>query len=153
VPASGNKSKKRRLSEYLGERNLTAITEREWHELVGQLAPISESYLHRLLTETGIPVEQPFGGVRQRDFAELEQSLLEMEEAYARASQTSDRARAQQCRNTVIQAKDHARLAARSPKTSPEKKRQKEEMVQWMIVWLENPGIFPAWVKLRKMKM
>jgi hypothetical protein len=34
-----------------------------------------------------------------------------------------------------------------------EKKAQKEEMIQWMLVWLENPGIFPAWVKLRKVKM
>lgn len=101
----------------------------------------------------GIPVEAPFGGVRQKTFDELERSLLELEEAYTRASETGDRARTQQCRNAVIQAKDHARLAARSPKTSPEKKAQKEEMVQWLLVWLENPGIFPAWVKLRKVKM
>ena len=95
----------------------------------------------------------PFGGVRQKTFDELERSLLEMEEAYTRASGSGDRGRAQQCRNAVIQAKDHARLAARSPKASTEKKAQKEEMIQWMLVWLENPGIFPAWVKLRKVKM
>jgi hypothetical protein len=153
VPASANKSKKTRLREYLAERNLTAIAEREWRALATHLAPVSDSYLRRLLADMGIPVEAPFGGVRQKTFDELERSLLELEEAYTRASETGDRARAQQCRNTVIQAKDHARLAARSPKTSPEKKAQKEEMVQWLLVWLENPGIFPAWVKLRKVKM
>ena len=47
----------------------------------------------------------------------------------------------------------HARLAARSAKTSPEKKTIKEEMIQWMLVWLENPGVFPAWIKLRKQKL
>lgn len=114
---------------------------------------MSESYLRRLLADAGIAVEPPFGGVRQKTFDELERSLLELEEAYTRASQTGDRARAQQCRNAVIQAKDHARLAARGSRTPPEKKAQKEEMVQWLLVWLENPGIFPAWVKLRKMKM
>ena len=31
-----------------------------------------------------------------------------------------------------------------------EKRAQKEEMVQWMLVWLENPAIFPQWVKLRR---
>jgi hypothetical protein len=106
-----------------------------------------------LLADTGIPVEPPFGGVRQKTFDELERSLLELEEAYTRASEAGDRARAQQCRNAVIQAKDHARLAARRTQASPEKKHQKEEMIQWMLVWLENPGIFPAWVKLRKLKM
>ena len=153
MPASTNKSTKTRLNQYLAERNLSAVTEREWRELCAHLAPVSESYLRRLLADAGVAVEAPFGGVRQRTFDELERSLLEIEEAYTRATQAGDRARAQLCRNAVIQAKDHARLAARSAKTSPEKKTQKEEMIQWMLVWLENPGIFPAWVKLRKMKM
>jgi len=114
---------------------------------------VSESYLRRLLADAGIPVEPPFGGVRQKTFDELERSLLDLEQVYSSASQAGDRARAQLCRNVVIQAKDHGRLAARGAKTSPEKKAQKEEMIQWMLVWLENPGIFPTWVKLRKMKM
>jgi len=153
VPASGNKSKKARLAELISERKLTAITERDWRELLDGLAPVSESYLRRLLAQTGIPVEQPFGGVRQKTFDELEQSLLEMEAVYTRAKESSDRTRAQLCRNVVIQAKDHARLAARSVKVTPEKKALKEEMVQWLLVWLENPGVFPAWVKLRRLKL
>jgi len=117
------------------------------------LAPVSESYLRHLLVETGIPVEQPFGGVRQKTLDELEQSLLEMEEVYTRAKESGDRTRAQLCRKVVIQAKDHARLASRSAKVTPEKKALKQEMVQWLLVWLENPGVFPAWVKLRKLKL
>ena len=117
------------------------------------LAPISESYLRRLLTEAGVAVEAPFGGVRQKSFEELEQSLIELEAEYARAQSAGDRQRATLCRRAVIQAKDHARLSARSPKTSAEKKAMKEETVEWMLVWLENPGVFPAWVKLRKLKM
>lgn len=117
------------------------------------LAPISESYVRHLLAETGIPVEPPFGGVRQKTFAELEQSLLDLEQAYTHAKDTGDRTRAQLCRNVVIQAKDRARLAAHSPKATPEKQAVKEEMVQWMLVWLDNPGVFPAWVKLRRLKL
>ena len=117
------------------------------------LAPVSESYLRHLLAETGIPVEPPFGGVRQKTFAELEQSLLDFEQVYTHAKETGDRSRAQLCRNVVIQAKDHARLAAHNPKATAEKKAMKEEMIQWMLVWLENPGVFPAWVRLRRPKM
>ncbi len=153
MPATGNKSKKALLAEYLKEKNLGRVTEREWREIVARLAPVSESYLRRLLADTAIPVAQPFAGVRQKTFKELEDSLLAMEEVYSQAKETGDRARAQQCRNAVIQAKDHARFAARSPKASPEKKVQKEEMIQWMLVWLDDPGVFPAWVKLRKKKM
>jgi hypothetical protein len=50
----------------------------------------------------------------------------------------------------VIAAKDRARFLSRSPRTPAKKKAQKEEMVQWMLVWLENPEVFPAWVTARK---
>jgi hypothetical protein len=153
VPAAGNKSKKALLAGYLSEKNLREVTESEWREIAAALAPISENYLRRLLADTAIPVAQPYAGVRQKTFEELERSLLDMEAVYRLAKESGDRARAQQCRNAVIQGKDHARLAARSPKASPEKKAQKEEMIQWMLVWLDDPGVFPAWVKLRKQRM
>lgn len=76
-----------------------------------------------------------------------------MEAAYQSANAAGDRERVTQCRKAVIQAKDHARLAARSPKASSERKVMKEEMAEWMLVWLENPAVFPAWVKIRKVKM
>jgi hypothetical protein len=34
-----------------------------------------------------------------------------------------------------------------------EKRRQKAEMTEWMLVWLENPGIFAAWVTQRKVTL
>lgn len=143
-------SKKQRLIRYLQERNPAVVGEDEWRGLLRDLAPISEGYLRRLLLETGRPFAQPFAGIRQRDFDELEQSLIEMEKVYAEAVAAGDRERARYCRRQVIQAKDHARFAARSPKSDEAKRAQKEEMIQWMLVWLENPGVFPAWVKLRR---
>ena len=122
MPATGNKSKKALLAAYLKDENLSQVTEREWREIVARLAPVSESYLRRLLADTAIPVDQPFAGVRQKTFEELEGSLLAMEEVYTRAKQTGDRARAQQCRNAVIQAKDHARFGgAKSQNIAREK--------------------------------
>ena len=57
---------------------------------------------------------------------------------------------ARECRRVVIQAKDRARLVSRNEKVDPEKRKVKAEMVDWMLVWLENPGIFEAWARLRK---
>jgi hypothetical protein len=153
VPTTGKKSKKALLGEYLREKRLAAVRAHDWKELFQRLEPISESYLRRLLRDTGVPVEAPYGGVSQKTFEELEQSLAEMEQVYSAARDSGDQAQAQYARNAVIEAKEHARFAARHSKTSPEKRAEKEEMIQWMLVWLDNPGVFPAWVKLRKQKM
>ena len=56
-----------------------------WHDLLMRLAPVSESYLRDLLRATGLPFDQPYAGVRQHTFEELEQSLREMQQVYAEA--------------------------------------------------------------------
>jgi hypothetical protein len=148
--AARSSSKKRRLEDYLREQQPAAISEELWRELTALLAPISESYLRDLLHATGIPIAQPMGGVRQGSFEDLEASLLELEKEYAMAVAHNDRTRATACRRVVIQAKDRARLISKSEKVDAEKRGQKAEMTEWMLVWLENPGIFESWVTLRK---
>lgn len=153
MPPNPRSSRKRRLREYLAARNPAIIGEAEWRELLEQLAPVTESYLRRLLRETETPVQQPFAGVRQKSFDELEQSLIEMERIYSEAIQAGDRERARYCRNVVIHARDRARMVARNSNAPPETKARKREMAGWMLVWLENPGVFPIWVRLRKMRL
>ncbi len=106
--------------------------------------------MRELLRNTGLPFAQPYAGIRQKSLAELERTLREMLVVYAEAARAGDRQRARYCRRQVIAAKDRARFIAKSSKTPPEKKAQKDEMVQWMLVWLENPEVFPAWVEIRK---
>ena len=142
-----------RLEEFLREQQPEAISEERWRELATLLAPISETYLRDLLQATGLPIAQPFGGVRQSSFEDLEASLLEMEKEYSKSLANNDRKRATACRRAVIQAKDRARLISRNQKVAAEKRRQKAEMVEWMLVWLENPGIFESWVALRKQSL
>ena len=148
--ASTSKPAKRRLLDYLAERQPAAITEAVWKDLLELLAPVSESYLRELLRASGLPFEQPWAGVRQHTFDELEESLRALDRVYAEAMQAGDRARARYCRRQAIGAKDRARFLATSPRTSPEKKALKTEMAQWILVWLENPEVFPAWVEARK---
>ena len=148
--ASGNKPVRQRLREYLETEHPPAITESVWRDLLQRLAPVSEGYLRDLLRATGLPFEQPFAGIRQHTFDELEQSLRDMLVVYTESLAAGNRERARYCRRQVIGAKDRAKFLARNPGTAPEKKTQKEAMAQWMLVWLENPEVFPAWVDARK---
>jgi hypothetical protein len=147
--AAGNRSIKQQLREYLAARQPPAITEAVWRDLLQFLAPVSESYLRELLRATGLPFDQPYAGIRQHTFEELEESLLGMWRIYAEAMDAGARERARYCRRQVIAAKDRAKFLAASPRTSPERKADKKEMAQWMLVWLENPDVFPAWVEAR----
>jgi len=64
--------------------------------------------------------------------------------------EAGDRRRAESCRRAVLTGKDHARLAARRPGLSQDAKTLKEEMAGWMLLWLENPALFPGWLALRR---
>ena len=137
------KSVKQRLREWLAANEPPAITDDVWRALQAHLAPVSESYLRDLLRATGLPFDQPWAGIRQHTFEELEQSLRDMLEVYRAAVSAADRDRARYCRRQVIAAKDRARFAAAE-------KPEKAEMAEWMLVWLETPEVFPAWVEARK---
>jgi len=146
---SANKSIKRAFREYLEAKRPAAVTGEVWRDLLAALAPVSESYLRELVRNASLPFQQPYAGVRQHTLEELAESLLEMLQVYQEAVATGDRKQARYCRRQVIAAKDRAKFLAQNPKTAPEKKQLKEEMVRWMLVWLENPPVFPAWVEAR----
>lgn len=115
-----------------------------WNRLRAELQPISDSYLRHLFRHNGIPLDPLVEGVRQHDLEELERTLLALCEVYEAAREAGNRETAMQCRRLVIEAKTHARMALRRGVEA------KGEMVEWMLVWLENPGVFPTWVRLRK---
>ncbi len=139
-------TKRSELERWIAGRRPVRIGELEYTEIRAALAPISEGYLRRLLRESGVPLDPMVEGVRQGSYDELQESLLLLLEIY----QNCDAARRGAVRAVVITAKDHARLAARSKSASAEKRAEKEEMVLWLLTWLENPGVFPEWVRLRR---
>ena len=149
MPSTTNRSIKQQLRDYLAANQPAAITEAVWHDLLRNLAPVSESYLRDLLNDTGLPFDPPWSGIRQHTFEELEHSLRAMLRVYSDSLAAGERDRARYCRRQVIAAKDRAKFLAITPRTTPEKRTQKEEMAQWMLVWLENPEVFPAWVAAR----
>ena len=129
------------LARWLEEQRPAQIGEAEFALLRADLAPVSESYLRKLLRECGMPLHPMVEGVRQSTFAELEASLLRLLGEY----QSGDPARRMAVRRLVIIAKEHARLAARNPS----KRSEKEEMILWLTTWLENPPVFREWVNIR----
>lgn len=137
-----SKGKSAKLARWLEKHNPVLIGEAEFALLRAELAPVSESYLRRLLRARGVPLHPIVEGVRQGTFMELEGSLLRLLAEY----ESSDPRRRMAVRRLVITAKEHARLAARNLS----KRVEKEEMILWLTTWLDNPPVFRAWVSLRR---
>ena len=135
-------SKKEALRQWLASEQPPQITEAHFAELGMRLAPVSEGYLRRLLRTCGTPLSPMVEGVVQDSFENLERTLRALSLEYEQA----DRVRGKVIRRLVIQAKDHARWASQR---APEKAVVKNEMVTWLLVWLENPAVFPIWIDLR----
>ena len=101
------------------------------------------------MRESRVPLAPLVEGVRQENFEELERTLLALEAEYSQARASADRERCAVCRRLVIEAKDHARLSLRRA-ADFEKRDAKQEMIEWMLVWLNDPATFPVWAKLRR---
>jgi hypothetical protein len=136
---------KAELAAWIGRERPSEIGEREWKELQRLLAPASETYLRRLLRESGVPLAPIVEGVRQESFQALESSLMKLLHEYT----TGDRARQVAVRRLVIEARAHARWASRRE----DRRVEKQEMMLWMLTWLENPPLFPKWARLRRAAM
>jgi hypothetical protein len=133
--------KRRLLEEYLQQRRPGRLGLEEWNQLKVRLGPISDHHLRRLLRESQAPLAPLVEGVVQSDLAELERTLLALQEEYVCGQERAARA-------LVLEAKQHARWALR--RDPAERKAVREEMILWMQTWLENPPLFAEWLKLRK---
>ena len=137
--APQRKSRKADLAAWLEEHKPERIGEAEFARILESLAPVSESYLRRLLRESGVPLAPMVEGIRQDSLESLERTIFALHAEYERANPERRRA----IRRLVIEAKDHAKLAER---THPEK----HEVGLWLLTWLENPALFQDWLHLRK---
>jgi hypothetical protein len=137
-------TKKQRVLNFIAAQGWGTIGETEWQELRSAFGDISETTLR----ESGIPIQAPWSGVAAHSIDELEASLREFSQVY---EERIDLRR--YCRDRVIAAKDRARWSAGSTRVEESKRRMKAEMVEWMLVWLGDPAVFPAWVELRRRNM
>jgi hypothetical protein len=139
-------SRKARLTAYLNEVQAERIDEMAWQALREHLAPVSESYLRKLVRATGVPMTTMVEGVVQDSFDHLALTLTALEGEYGQ----SDAERRRAVRKLVIIAKDHATFALKRMAPDDERRAMKEEMLLWMRTWLENPTVFSRWLALRR---
>ena len=134
-------TRKRRLRELIAARGWERIGEPEWRAILAEIPEVTPADLE----SAEVAMEAPWCGVRQHTFDELEASL----KAFSAVYEAREDLR-RFCRETVIRAKDRAKWASRSQRVAEEKRRVKAEMTEWMLVWLGDPAVFPAWVELRR---
>ena len=139
-------SRKARLHAILRERAPERITETLFREMEATLAPVSRSYLRDLLKTMDLPLDPWVRGVSLHSPDDLRNSLLAFAELY---TTTDDRIRQREVRAEVIEAKTRLR-ALISKTTEPLPRAERESMLAEVMTWLENPGVFDLWVKLKK---
>ncbi len=137
-------SKKQRLRDLIAAHGWPRIGESEWSAILAAIPNISPSDLQT----SAVPVDPPWSGVRQHTLEELDDSLCALADVYLLRPDLRAF-----CRRQAIAAKDRARGASRSERVHPERRRLKAEMVEWLLVWLGDPAVFPSWVRLRRARM
>ncbi|HVY92535.1 MAG TPA: hypothetical protein VHA14_07300 [Bryobacteraceae bacterium] len=133
-------TKRKRVLHYAAEHGWTKIGESEWNELRREMPDVSVATIQ----QCGLPVDAPWGGVRQHSFEDLEESLRAFSRVYA---EREDLRRV--CRDQVIEAKDRAKWISRRPGGDEVLRTRKAEMAEWMLVWLGDPAVFPVWADAR----
>lgn len=138
------------IQAYVRESGTAVIEEAHFAELRERLQPISDRRLQAVLRASGMALSPIVEGVRQDSFAQLERTLSRLAVEYGEAA--GNRELTRKLRALVIRAKEHARFASRRVKSN-DARGIKEEMAAWMLVWLENPAVFPQWASLRRAAM
>jgi hypothetical protein len=133
-------TKRQRVLDFARARGWLVVGETEWNELRAALPDISESTIRA----SGIAIAQPWRGVEQHSIDGLEECLRELTVVYESRPDLR-----RYCREQVIAAKDRARLVSQRSQVDESKRRIKAEMVEWMLVWLGDPAMFPAWAEVR----
>lgn len=154
-----------RIHAFLEELEPRRIGPAEWDALlarltrsVGDASRVNPRYVLDVLHETNVEVDRSLGGLpvdlRGRVHTSTPESaaecLLAVSAEYARAREAGDAVRAEDVRRAVRQAKDRLRLTLRRKNLREETRREKQELLEWFLVWLENPGVFPVWLEAKR---
>lgn len=138
-------SKKARLRTYLAEVRPAEIDTKIASKIAAELAPISPSYLRKLLITAGYPLSALVEGANLTTLEDLERTLLALAGVY----ESTDAHVRSECRRRVIEAKEKLRWASRRS-SEDDRRNQQQEMLLWVSTWLENPDLFEGWLRLRR---
>ena len=151
--------------QYLEQRRPVLVDEEVLWSIEAEISkalrrerPVSRSYLLEVLSATTVEISRSLGGLpvdlRHRvHFADTDQaaaSLLDMQREYEEARNGGNAERARDVRRAVRKSKDRLRLLLGRRSLSADKRREKQELIEWFLVWLENPEVFLQWIELRR---
>lgn len=139
---SERRRKREQLAAYVKRVRPQVIGEREWAELLTEMAPVSERYLRGLLRESGVPLSPLVEGVRQDTLENLDRTLSALSDLYAAAKSAGNLPGMKELRRLVLTAKSHAKLASA-------RGSDKAEPILRMLTWLGDPELYPQWARIR----
>ena len=140
------------------DRRVLAAICREAQRALQRQKPVSPAYVLDVLSETQVEIDRAIGGlpvdlrgrVHFHDHEAAASSLIDMAKEYETARLAGDKPRAEDCRRAVRKGKDRLKLVMRRTGLAPQKRQQKQELVEWFLIWLEAPSLFPAWLEARR---
>ena len=77
-------------------------------------------------------------------------SIGRLDDLRKQFEQEGDRAGLRRLRGLALEVKRELQLVARSRAVGEKQRLEAKETVQWLIIWLEDPQIFPDWLSLRR---
>jgi hypothetical protein len=116
---------------------LAEITPSAFAQLSADLQ-IPPGRLRRLLREETVKCHPLVQGVRQDSPQNLSSSLTALSAEYP--------ASPKECRELVLESKQHARFALRRDESDP----WRTEVLLHLNTWLENPEVYPIWKTMRE---
>ncbi|MEX2299329.1 MAG: hypothetical protein WD733_00255 [Bryobacterales bacterium] len=140
------------------DRRVLAAICREAQRALQREKPVSRTYVLDVLSETQVEIDRAIGGlpvdlrgrVHFHDQEAAAASLTDMANEYEAARLAGDKPRAEDCRRAVRKGKDRLKLVLRRTGLTPQKRQQKQELIEWFLIWLEAPSLFPTWLEARR---
>jgi len=148
MPGAARPSRKSLVLDYLRIHHPPEVTPEVLRD-IRRHTSASQRYILDLAEQAGVPVSRELGGIPLDLAARLHLHDLTSAEAFLRDLHQDYASRPDDCRRTVLRARRRLESMLRRPGLSPEKRAEKEEILSWVRVWLEAPGLFPAWLDLR----
>ena len=99
----------------------------------------------KLLLESVFPEQLSFSSL-----AAASDSIGQLDDLRKQYEQEGDRAGLQRLQRLAMEVKRELQLVARSRMAGEKQRLEAKETVQWLIIWLRDPHIFPDWLSLRR---
>ena len=79
-----------------------------------------------------------------------EATLRRIDELFREFQLAGDRTGVRFARSAALRLKQQTAALSQSPKLTDRQRDEMGEVTQWLVIWLQTPGMFAQWLELRK---